>query len=171
LSTTGEEQLQQQLEHGFTRIPNHCLEALGIAGLNGIQTAVCLFILRRTYGWNHIESPITLPEFAQACETTKEYVSKQIIRLLHMNIVRRRRHQGRLYYHLETDLSVWKTGSDMTEKLGRKQLAGLYRYTRPKPLRSQQHHTVHNEHRTTPSPGPEAEIKGPGSASSVRRSD
>ena len=170
MSATGEGELQQQLEHGFTRIPNHCLEALGIAGLNGIQTAVCLFILRRTYGWNHSESPITLPEFAQACETSKEYVSKQIVRLLHMNIIRRRRYQGRLYYHLETDLNLWKTGGNMTQKLSCKQQAGVYRYTRPKQFRSQRH-VVHNEHRSIPVPGPEAEADSPASAAAVRRSE
>ncbi|MDD3363545.1 MAG: replication protein [Syntrophomonas sp.] len=76
-------------EDGFTRIANLILEALTITRLNATQMGICLFLLRRTYGWNRSEDAISLGDFASACGTSKAYISRQLADLLHKKIIRR----------------------------------------------------------------------------------
>ncbi|MEN6463061.1 MAG: replication protein [Syntrophomonas sp.] len=76
-------------DDGFTRIANLILEALALVKLNATQIGICLFLLRRTYGWNRNEDAISLGDFAAACGTSKAYISRQLADLLQKNIIRR----------------------------------------------------------------------------------
>jgi len=76
-------------DDGFTRIANLILEALALVKLNATQIGICLFLLRRTYGWNRGEDAISLGDFAAACGTSKPYISRQLADLLQKNIIRR----------------------------------------------------------------------------------
>ncbi|MEQ8176651.1 MAG: replication protein, partial [Syntrophomonadaceae bacterium] len=76
-------------DDGFTRIANLILEALALVKLNATQIGICLFLLRRTYGWNRGEDAISLGDFAAACGTSKAYISRQLADLLQKNIIRR----------------------------------------------------------------------------------
>jgi phage replication O-like protein O len=76
-------------DDGFTRIANLILEALALVKLNATQMGICLFLLRRTYGWNRGEDAISLGDFAAACGTSKAYISRQLADLLQKNIIRR----------------------------------------------------------------------------------
>lgn len=96
-------------EDGFTRISNLLLEALAIARLNGIQKGICMFLFRRTYGWNRSEDAISLGEFAEACGSSKEYISRQLKVLIKKNIIRRPVYQpGKVpVYSFVTTLADW----------------------------------------------------------------
>jgi len=76
-------------DDGFTRIANLILEALSMVRINSTQTGICLFLLRRTYGWNRSQDAVPLGDFAAACGTSKTYVSRQLADLLHKKIILR----------------------------------------------------------------------------------
>jgi phage replication O-like protein O len=96
-------------EDGYTKVPNLLQEALAIARLNAAQKSICFFIIRRTYGWNCTEDAISLSDFAEACGTTRGYISKQLNQLLKKNIVRRLSYQpGKTsVYSIEPCLTKW----------------------------------------------------------------
>lgn len=96
-------------EDGFTRIANLLLEALALARLNGIQKGICMFIFRRTYGWNRSEDAITLSEFAEACGSSREYISRQLAVLIKKNIICRVAYQpGKTpVYSFVTSIADW----------------------------------------------------------------
>lgn len=79
--------LKADCEDGFTRIANLLLEALALARLNGVQKGICLFLFRRTYGWNRSEDAIALGEFAEACGSSRSYISRQLSDLIEKNII------------------------------------------------------------------------------------
>lgn len=85
--------IEMKHQDNFTRISNIILEALALVRLNRTQYAICHFILRRTYGWNHSYDAISLSDFAAACGTSRSYISRQITDLVHKNIIRRLAHQ------------------------------------------------------------------------------
>ena len=106
---TGEMQLNISLNEGFTRIPNRLLEALIIARLNRVQLSSCLYIIRRTYGWNRHADAISLAEFAAACKTTRNYACSQLNILAENKIIRQTMREPNLpfVYSIETNLAVW----------------------------------------------------------------
>ncbi|HWP96138.1 MAG TPA: replication protein [Syntrophomonadaceae bacterium] len=73
-------------DDGFTRIANLILEAMALVKLNATQIGICLFLLRRTYGWNRSEDAISLGDFAASCGNSKAYISRQLADLLQKNI-------------------------------------------------------------------------------------
>lgn len=77
------------LEDGYTKIPNLLLEALAISDLNRVQLGVCLFLLRRTHGWNREDDAVALSEFAAACGCSVSYVSRQVLALVRLRVMRR----------------------------------------------------------------------------------
>lgn len=142
---TEAERFAEQLKQGFVRVPNLLLEALPLAQLSAVQMGICNYLWRRTYGWNRTQAPVSLVEFATGCNTSKGYASKQIIRLLDDQIIRRVRHRGKLYYWFETDLSQWKSNPNLLGQLYSNQQAGIYNYARKEPP-GQGGHPVHNEY-------------------------
>jgi phage replication O-like protein O len=96
-------------EDGFTRIANLLLEALALARFNGVQKGICLFLFRRTYGWNRTEDAIALGEFAEACGSSREYISRQLAVLIKKNIVWRVAYQpGKTpVYSFVTSIADW----------------------------------------------------------------
>ncbi len=96
-------------DDGFTRIANLILEALAMVKLNATQTGICLFLLRRTYGWNRREDAISLGDFAAACGTSKAYISRQLGDLLKKNIIRRVSYApGKTpVYTFSTSIATW----------------------------------------------------------------
>ncbi len=156
-----EEMLKQDLEHGFIRVPNPIMETLMVTKINATQLKICMFISRRTYGWNKSEGPITLTEFAAACNTSKAYISKQINELIDMRIIRRIRRQGRLYYHMESDLTLWCSSAADLDKLAENQRTGIYKYSKYSLKTNRRNrHPVHNEHKIMPIESAAKETEG-----------
>ena len=115
-------------EDGFTRIANLILEALSMVRINNTQTGICLFLLRRTYGWNRSEDAISLGDFAAACGTSKTYVSRQLADLLQKNIIRRVSYEpGKTpVYAFCTNIAEWDSECINLQALADNDREGLY---------------------------------------------
>jgi phage replication O-like protein O len=115
-------------EDGFTRIANLILEALSMVRINSTQTGICLFLLRRTFGWNRSEDAISLGDFAAACGTSKTYVSRQLADLLHKKIILRLAYEpGKTpVYAFCTNLAEWDGACIDLQALADNDREGLY---------------------------------------------
>lgn len=115
-------------EDGFTKIANLLLEALAMARLNGVQKGICMFLFRRTYGWNRTADAISLGEFAEACGTSKPYASRQLNDLIKKNIVCRVEYQpGKVpVYSFITSVDRWDAGCIDLQALSQNAADGLY---------------------------------------------
>ncbi len=120
--------LKADCEDGFTRIANLILEALAMARLNGMQKGICMFLFRRTYGWNRSEDAITLSEFAEACGSSRSYISRQITELIRKNIICRVAYQpGKTpVYSFITRISDWDQDCININALSINAVQGLY---------------------------------------------
>lgn len=122
------EKFKADCEDGFTRIANLLLEALALAKLNGVQKGICMFLFRRTYGWNRTEDAITLGEFAEACGSSRAYISRQLAELIKKNIVCRVAYQpGKTpIYSFITSISDWDRTCIDLNALSANALQGVY---------------------------------------------
>ena len=122
------EKFKADCEDGFTRIANLLLEALALAKLNGVQKGICMFLFRRTYGWNRTEDAITLGEFAEACGSSRAYISRQLAELIKKNIVCRVAYQpGKTpIYSFITSISDWDRICIDLNALSANALQGVY---------------------------------------------
>lgn len=115
-------------EDGFTRIANLILEALAMVKLNSTQTGICLFLLRRTYGWNRSEDAVSLGDFAAACGTSRTYVSRQLADLLQKKIILRLSYEpGKTpVYTFCTNIAEWDKNCINLRALADNARRGLY---------------------------------------------
>ena len=115
-------------EDGFTRIANLILEALAMVRVNSTQTGICLFLLRRTFGWNRSEDAVSLGDFAAACGTSKTYVSRQLADLLHKKIILRLAYEpGKTpVYAFCTNVAEWDGACIDLQALADNDREGLY---------------------------------------------
>ncbi len=115
-------------EAEFTRIGNQLLEAIPLAKLNGTQENICIFLWRRTYGWNRTRDAIPLTAFTAACASCKEHISKQIKILIKKHIIRRVFVVGRPgIYSFVADTNEWADGCIDFEALEHNRDNGIYR--------------------------------------------
>lgn len=88
----------------FTRIHNHIIETLVSIPFKGCELAVCLYILRKTYGFCKEEDSISLSQFQKALKRTRSTIVKalknlqlvQLVELVQPSIPRKK------------GVSVWK---------------------------------------------------------------
>jgi phage replication O-like protein O len=145
--------LKADIEDGYTKIANLILEALALTNLNGKQMAICMFIMRRTYGWGITEDEITLEEIAQACNTDRPYASKMLKVLIDNKIIIRSNYMpGKTpNYGMNTRVAEWDKGCINVQQLQDYTIQGLYKYT------TQGLHKY-----TTPEGTQDIEAQGPG---------
>lgn len=115
-------------DDGYTKIANLLLEALAMSKLNGIQKGICLFLWRRTYGWGQKEDQISLKEFAQACSTSEQYISRQIKQLVNCKVIIRTSYQpGKApTYTYNTRVAEWDKDCIDVQGLHDCAIQGLY---------------------------------------------
>lgn len=120
---------KQNNKEGYTAVANRLLEALAMARLSGVQKSICLFILRRTFGWQREQDCITLKEFASATGSSVTYISKQLKQLVEWNIVQRTTYQpGKApFYTLNTRVNEWDKGCINVQGLNERVREGLYK--------------------------------------------
>lgn len=120
--------LKADCDDGFTRIANLLLEALALARLNGVQKGICLFLFRRTYGWNRRADAVTLSEFAQACGSSPSYISRQLNDLIEKNIICRVSYQpGKTpIYTFVTTVGEWDSACLDQIALAANDVQGIY---------------------------------------------
>ena len=105
-----EKEILDSHESYYTKIPNDLLEALTLAELTSMQRRLCLFIIRRTFGWHRSEAEISTEDFKMACCSGRgrSYVCEQLAKLVELGIVTRKKRCGKpAVYRLVTDLSQW----------------------------------------------------------------
>jgi phage replication O-like protein O len=124
--------LKADLENGYTPIANLILEALAISKMNGTQKGICLFLLRRTYGWGTKEDDISLKEFAEAVDSSPSYVSKQLKQLIEWNVIIRTSYSpGKTAaYTFNTRVAEWDKGCTNVQGLDECIRQGLYKRAR-----------------------------------------
>lgn len=112
MSLGDREILKADLDDGYTKIANLLLEALAMARLSSTQKGICLFLMRRTYGWGKAEDAISLSDFATACGTSPGYISRQIKDLLNKKVICRVSYQpGKTpVYTFNTRVADWDKG-------------------------------------------------------------
>ncbi len=78
-----------QLENGnYTRVVNRVLEELSKAPLLGAELAVCIFVIRKTYGFNKKEDEISLTQFEQGLGRSRPTIVKALKKLQLVNILK-----------------------------------------------------------------------------------
>jgi len=126
------ERFKADIDDGYTTIANLLLEALAMAKMTGVQKGICLFLVRRTYGWGRKEDRITLKEFAQACDTSPSYISRQLKELIKWNVIKRVSYKpGKTpVYTFNTRVAQWDKGCMDVQGLRDSAIQGLYNRAR-----------------------------------------
>ncbi len=78
-----------QLESGnYTRIVNRVIDELVKAPLLGAELAICLFVIRKTYGYGKSEDKISLSQFEEGVKRSRPTVNKALKNLQLVNILK-----------------------------------------------------------------------------------
>lgn len=78
-----------QVENGnYTRVVNRVLEELVKAPLLGAELAICIFVIRKTYGFNKKEDEISLSQFEIGVERSRPTIVKALKNLQLVNILK-----------------------------------------------------------------------------------
>lgn len=117
--------LKADPEDGTTPIANLLLEAVAMSHISGLQKGAIIFLWRKTYGWQGKdgkrlkEAKITLGDWCKALDRDKSRISKALIALEQMNVIRRRVIDiwGGYYYSLNTSIASWNSDSINLSKL------------------------------------------------------
>jgi phage replication O-like protein O len=124
--------LKADLDDGYTKISNLILEALAMCKISSVQKGICLFLMRRTYGWGKTEDAISLKDFSLACGTSQPYISRQLKELLKKNIILRINYEpGKTpVYSFNTRVAQWDKGCINVQGLHECARQGLYECAR-----------------------------------------
>jgi len=77
-----------QIENGnYTRIVNKVLDELVKIPLLGAELAICLYVIRKTYGYNKKEDEISLSQFQNGTGRSRPTITKALKRLLLVKIL------------------------------------------------------------------------------------
>ena len=77
-----------QIENGnYTRIVNRVIEELVKTPLLGAELAICLFIIRKTYGYSKTEDQISLTQFEDGVKRSRPTITKALKNLQLVNIL------------------------------------------------------------------------------------
>lgn len=77
-----------QTKNGYTRIANEILESITKVNLNGTQLRIVMVIWRYTYGFRRKEYEISLSFLAEAIDSKRAHVNRELAALIERNIVR-----------------------------------------------------------------------------------
>jgi phage replication O-like protein O len=78
-----------QLEKGnYTRIVNKVIEELVKTPLLGAELAICLFIIRKTYGFNKKEDEISITQFEKGTGRSRPTIVKALKNLQLVNVIK-----------------------------------------------------------------------------------
>jgi phage replication O-like protein O len=78
-----------QIENGnYTRIVNKVIDELVKLPLLGAELAICLFVIRKTYGYQKTEDQISITQFEKGVERSRPTVVKALKNLQLVNILK-----------------------------------------------------------------------------------
>jgi phage replication O-like protein O len=76
-----------QLENGYTKIANEIIEHLLLVPLSGTELGVCLFIIRKCYGYKKKQDHISLSQFQKALNKSRQSIVKALQSLQEYQII------------------------------------------------------------------------------------
>ncbi len=94
-------------ENGFTRVANELLDAMFNAHLSARQWAVCMALIRKTFGYNKTEDDIGLSQLAAMTKIAKSHVSTAINEMVARNIIHKRQGGYGHILAINTQYSSW----------------------------------------------------------------
>jgi len=77
-----------QKENGYTALANEILDALIKVPLLGSEMQVCLFVIRKTYGFNKKEDAISITQLERAVQRSRPTIVKALKNLQLVNILK-----------------------------------------------------------------------------------
>ncbi len=102
-----------QIEDGYTRIANELLEAISLSKLNGSEHQVFWVIVRKTYGYQKKDDPISLSQFCLATRINKQNVCRALSNLITKNMIIKSDKDKITKYRIQKDYTTWKPLSNM----------------------------------------------------------
>jgi phage replication O-like protein O len=76
-----------QTEKGYTKVANEILEHISKADINGTQLRIIMVIWRYTYGFRRKDHEMSLTYLAEAIDSAKSHVDRELTALIDRNIV------------------------------------------------------------------------------------
>src|SRR3990167_7406507 len=121
---------EYQVENGhFTRIINKTLDDLIGSRINGVEYAVCLFIIRKTWGFNKKQDGISLSQIQKGTNRSRQAVKGALKKLqLGNKITLVKKGNSRKSANIYTYNKYWKLGNKITlveSELGNKTIGEL----------------------------------------------
>lgn len=71
-----------QTEDGFTRIANEVMEKIYEAPLSGTELRICLYVIRKTWGWKKIEDKISFSQIEKDLKLSRKMVGETLRKLV-----------------------------------------------------------------------------------------
>lgn len=99
-----------QLENGYTRIANELLQALAMFSFSGAELAICLMLIRLTYGYHQIKRQISLGMLARETGLHRISVAKTVDHLVKTNVVGKQNTKGKRTINIlwiNKDYATW----------------------------------------------------------------
>lgn len=97
-----------QVENGYTRIANEIMDALVAYRVPGEQMQCCLYILRKTYGYNKKKDMISNSQFCDSTGLKKGNVSRAIKSLVEKKVVIKSDNTRVPTYRFNKNYKQWK---------------------------------------------------------------
>ena len=97
-----------QKENGYTPIANEILEALARIRISGESRQVLDVIIRKTYGFNKPDDPISLSQFCLNTGLHKSAVCKALLKLKEMNLITKKVTSIASLYRFNKDFDTWR---------------------------------------------------------------
>lgn len=97
-----------QKENGYTPIANELLEALARIRISGEARQILDVIIRKTYGFNKPDDPISLSQFRLATGLHKSAVCKGLLKLKELNLITQKVTSIASSYSINKDFDTWK---------------------------------------------------------------
>lgn len=80
--------MSSHLDAPFTRITNEILEEIAKRKFNGTQYGIIISILRNTYGFQRKSHGMSLTFIAEATDTKKAQVKRELDKLIEMKVIK-----------------------------------------------------------------------------------
>lgn len=100
-----------QLEDGYIKIANEIWRALRRIRIPGEAMQILMVVIEQTYGWNLIETPISLKTFTEKTGIVKSHISRATSKLTTMNIIKVTQKGNKMNpsYCLQKDYEQWRS--------------------------------------------------------------
>ena len=100
-----------QLEDGYTKISNLLLEDIMRAKISKEELLIALAIVRKTYGWNKKEAPISTYHFSDLTGLNRRNAIRGIKKLLDKDLIKRKKGKklkyGKPVYNYRLEKKNW----------------------------------------------------------------